>query len=226
MELVNLRNRTRFYIDDTSQQDFTNADINYAINRAQQEVSAELRQVFEDFFVTNVPYLITTAANQELYPLPSDFIRLKRLERADTGEMVPMIDLNEKSIYGNAVPPLVNTAGYGSGISAYLLGEYLGLTPTPTDNTHPFNLYYVQRLADLVNDTDVTLIPSEYIDLLSILAAVDCMIKDESDTTQLRTLYAEKLDRLKRTARNRQTEMPKYVRRSDFTGTLYPWRQI
>jgi hypothetical protein len=232
MTLAQLRARTRFFIDEPTQQNFADADINIALNIAQQEVAREIIQVNEDFFI-GASVAITTTSGTELYPLhvnaidgQCDVIKLKRLERVDTGEVIPMVDQNEKSIYGQNVPPLVNTAGAGSGISAYLLGNSIGLTPTPYGAAVPLQYYYVPRLGDMVNDTDSSPIPVEFHELMSIRAGIDCQIKDEADTGQLENRWRERMDQLKRAARDRQIEEPKHVRRTNPQSGTFPWLQV
>lgn len=231
MTLAQLRARTRFFIDEPTQQNFADADINIALNVAQQEVAREIIQVNEDFFV-GAPVALTTVNLQELYALHSDsngqcdVIKLKRLERSDTGEVLPSIDQNEKSIYGQNVPPLVNTAGAGSGLSWYLLGNSIGLTPIPTGASIPLQYYYVPRLTDMVNDADYSLIPTEFHDLMAIRAGIDCQIKDEADTTQLEMRWRERIDQLKRAARDRQIQDPKHVRRTSASSGSFPWLQV
>lgn len=228
MTLAQLRARTRFFIDEPTQQNFADADINISLNVAQQEVAREIIQVNEDFFI-GAPVAVNTSSGVDLYPLhvnaldgQCDVIKLKRLERIDTGEVIPAIDQNEKSIYGQNVPPLVNTAGAGSGVSFYLLGNSIGLTPIPFGQSIPLQYYYVPRLGDMVNDTDTSQIPVEFHELMAIRAGIDCQIKDEADTSQLENRWRERIDQLKRAARDRQIEEPKHVRRTNIQGLGIP----
>lgn len=224
-ELSDLIARVRTYIDEAVQANFTNMEITYAINDAQQELAAEITQVNEHYFVNPAPTTFVPVVNPvtSLYTLATDFFKMARLEIQTTGEMVPFIDLNEKSVDNIAIPPLVNTAGYGAGIQAYILGNDIGLTPPPTDPTMIFQYWYEPLLPDLVSQTDTSMIPRLWIDALAILAAIDMLIKDEDDTSQLERKYGRRLDQIKRTARNRQVQNPKYVRRTDFSSPLYPW---
>ena len=231
MTLAQLRARTRFFIDEPTQQNFADADINIALNIAQQEIAREIIQVNEDFFV-GAPVALATNNLQDIYPLHVDFnaqcdvIKIKRVERSDTGEVLPSIDMNEKSIYGQNVPPLVNTAGAGSGLSWYLLGNNIGLTPIPTGASIPLQYYYVPRLTDMSTDDAISLIPVEFHDLMAIRVGIDCQIKDEADTSQLENRWRERIDQLKRAARDRQIQDPKHVRRTSANSGSFPWLQV
>lgn len=224
-ELNDLIARVRTYIDEPVQANFTNTEITYAINDAQQELGTEITQVNEHYFVNPVPTTFVPVVNPitSLYALATDFFKMARLEIQTSGEMVPFIDLNEKSIDNLGIPPLVNTAGYGAGIQAYILGNDVGITPPPNDPTMIFQYWYEPVLKDLVNPTDTSAIPRVWIDALAMLAAIDMLVKDEDDTSQLERKYARRLDQIKRTARNRQVQNPKYVRRTGFSSPLYPW---
>jgi hypothetical protein len=217
--LLQLRSRVRFFIDEATQKNFTDGDINYAINRGQENVVKEIQHLYEDFFEKPVALNPNatppgTVPGVELYTLPTDFLKFKRIERTDTGETIPPIDLNEKSTFGNAIPALVNMAGAGSGLSYYVSGNNVGFTPVSTDYI-PITMTYVYRPADLVNDGDVSEIPAEWHDMMAVSAARDCVIKDEGDTTPYDTLWNNYLGSLMRTLRQRQIQDPKRVRRVD-----------
>ncbi len=222
---ADLRARVRTYIAEATQAFYTDTEINYAINDAQQELGVELAQVGEYYFVNPSPTTITPVVNQPTYSLATDLYKLVRVEIQSTGEQVPMIDINEKSIDNLAIPPLVNTAGYGAGMQAYLVGNSIGFTPPPTDPSLVFQYWYIPILPDLTADTDVTNIPRSFVDICAIIAAIDMLIKDEDDTTPLERKLARKIEQAKRAARNRQVQNPKYVRRTQWASPLYPWLQ-
>jgi hypothetical protein len=218
--------RTRTYIDEAVQANYTNQEIIYALNDAQQELATEIVQVAEYYFVNPLPTVFQAVAMQQLYPLAPDFDKMVRLEIQQTGESVTFVDINEKTISNQSIPPLVNTAGYGAGFQAYMLGNDVGFTPIPTDSSMTFQYWYYPIVPDMVNQSDTSVIPRNFVDMLPMLATIDMFIKDEDDTAPILTKYNRRLDQLKRTARQRQVQNPKYVRRSDFTSVLYPWLQV
>jgi hypothetical protein len=224
---ADIRARVRFFIDEPVQANYTDSDLNYAINDAQQDAATEITQVNEHYFVNPTATVITpTTTNGVLnsqYTLASDFFKMTRMEIQSTGEMVPFIDMNEKTIGNQAIPPLVNTAGYGAGLQAFIIGSDVQFTPPLTDPTMLFQYWYEPILPDLTQDTDVSQFPRQFIDILAIMAAIDALIKDEDDTSQLERKLARKINQMSRTARNRQVQNPKYVRRTDMSSALFPW---
>ena len=121
--------RVRTFIDEPSQSFYSNTEIIYGLNKAQQWVANEITQVNEHYFTNPVATTITVTNNTTgIYSLPTDFNKMVRMEIQSTGEMVPAIDINEKSINNQAIPPLVNTAGYGTGLQFYLIGANWSLS--------------------------------------------------------------------------------------------------
>lgn len=209
MTRAELRSRVRFFIDEPTQQNYTDADINTALNVAQDEVQLEIIETFQDYFISPTPTVINLIAGTETYALATDVVAIKRVEDAATGLEILPLDLNEKVATGTGLPGLLSaTPG-----NWYLVGNYIGFTPPPSMN-NTVNYWYVATLPDLTNDTDVSQIPALHHDILAVRAAIDCLVKDESDVTQLTAIYSRDLDRLKRTLRSRQTQAPKRVRRT------------
>lgn len=221
MNKLQLIARTRFFIDEPVQQNWLDTDILIALNRAQEDVAKEIVQVKEDYFVkvsdlnpSGTPP--GTIAGQELYNLPPDFFEFKRIERSDTGEALAPVDLNEKDSSNSSLSPasLNNKMGY------YVIGSSIGFSPVPQGSI-PIRLWYVPILLDMVNDADVSLIPSNYHDMMAIRAAIDAFMKDEADTSALERRWDRQVAQLQRTIRNRQIQEPKHVQRVDDSGNNY-----
>ena len=217
---ADIRARVRFYIDEPAQANFSDADINYAINDVQQVVANDIVQVDEQYFVSTTPTTITMVGNQQYYPLASDFWKMTRMEDQATGLMIPFTDIDsQNNFFQTPIPPLVSITQ--SGYAAMIVGNSVGFTPLPTTSGTVVQYFYVPILPDLQSDTSTSQIPRQFIDMLAIQAAIDCFIKDESDTTALEKKYARRLEQLVRLARNRQQQNPKKVRRVGDT-TQYP----
>lgn len=217
-----IRQRVRFYIDEPVQANFLDSDINYAINDAQQYVATEIDQVDEKYRVNPIPTTIQCVVNQQYYDLAQDFWKMTRLQDPTTGLPIDFTDVNAQNDLFQSFPPLINAYPFG-GYSAFIVGgsqangqagASLGLTPIPTDATKSVQYWYVPIIQDMDDDSDTSAIPRQFYDLLAIQASIDCLIKDQADTTQLERKYARLIDQLKRTARDRQQQQPKYVRRS------------
>lgn len=207
---ADLRARVRFYIDEVSQANFADADLNYAINDAQQELATELAQLDEQYLVNPVPTTLQFAINVPSYALASDFQKMTRMQDSITGLPIDFTDLNGQDSGAFNTPPLVQSVAISA--QATIVGNSVIFNPTPQQASQAV-YWYVPIIQDLTGDTDVTSIPRQYVDMLAILAAIDCKIKDEDDTSDLRVKYNRRLDQLKRTARDRQQQNPKRVRR-------------
>lgn len=210
---ADLRARVRFFIDEPLQANFLDSDINYALNDVQQYVATEIDQVDEKYRVNTVPTTINLKVNTQYYDLAPDFWKMTRLQDGTSGLPIDFTEVNSQNDFFQNFPPLVNVYPFG-GFAAFIVGNSVGFTPIPTDSTKTVLYWYVPTVQDMTDDTDTSTIPRQYMDLLCIQAAIDCMIKDQSDTTQLERKYSRLIDQLKRTARDRQQQTPKYVRRS------------
>lgn len=218
--LAQIRSRVRFYIDEPSQANFLDSDINWAINDMQQFVATEINQVDEKYFVSTTPTSITLVAQQQFYPLANDFWKMTRLEDQSTGLMIPFTEIDsQNNFFQTPIPPLVSITE--AGYAAMIVGNSVGFTPMPTSASQTVDYYYVPILPDLGSDSSTSQIPRQFIDLLAIQAAIDCFIKDEQDTRQLEGRYTTRMNQLVRTTRNRQQQNPKKVRRVGDT-TQYP----
>lgn len=214
--LAYLRSRTRFYIDEPVQANFKDTDINASINESQQDVIAEIVQVDEEYFVNGTPTTIQMDGVSERFSLAADFYKMVRLEYQNTGQRIPFFTFREKNSYGENIVPFSNVGAFGTMTQAYILGSFVGFNPLQTDPTVVVQYWYAPIAPDMVSDSDTTIIPRLWTELLAIQAAIDCRIKDEDDTTALERKYTAKLTRLIKNARQRQQQNPKHVIRTNY----------
>ena len=80
--LGELRNATRTYLDEATQADWTDVEIDREVNNGYQEVVAHVMDTYEDFYV--VKDSLNTVANQQEYGtadgLPSSLFKIRRVE--------------------------------------------------------------------------------------------------------------------------------------------------
>lgn len=217
--LLQIRQRVRFYIDEPTQANFADSDLNWAINTAQQTIATEISLVDEKYFVDTNPTVITTIANQRFYTLPTNFWKALRLEDLTTGLRLEFAEFNDMdNFYTSSIPPLVsiNQVGY----NASIVGNSLAFTPQPSASGIQANLWFVPVLPDMTSDADTSQVPRMFIDLLAIQAGIDAKIKDEDDTAALERMYSKLFNQLVRGTRDRQQQNPKKVTRiaSPMTG--------
>lgn len=218
--LAQMRARVRRFIDEPQQANFTDTDINWALNTAQQEVATEISLVDEKYFVNVEPTIITSVANQQFYDLADDFWKMTRLEDAQTGLRLEFGDFaSQNNFYADAVPPLVASNQIGYNIS--IVGNSLAIRPTPTTNGITAQYWYVPILPDMASDSDTSSIPPMFADLLAIQAAIDMLISDEDDTAALERKYQRRFNQLVRATRDRQQQSPKHVTRTSAPLNYY-----
>lgn len=212
----NCLDRVRYYIDETSEKNFSSDSIMTSLNTAMLEVQQEIVSLDVGFFEVSSALNPTgtppgTVAGVQEYLLPSDFLSFKRVEDGVTGAPIDPKDLNERyvapfvgSFAGLMLATNVAPLGY------YVTGNAIGFIPIPQGN-YQVRMVYVQRIAFLTLGTDVPGIPIEWRDMACIRAAIDALGKDEGNTGWLNDLWSKELGRLQRTLTERQHQMPRSV---------------
>jgi hypothetical protein len=178
------------WVDDVSNGYFTLPQITTFINNAQREVQKQLLQAGELWYAT--PVQSTTVLGQNTYTLPSDFLKLHRLEVIISGtppnessSTIEPLTLNEQDLE----PP-----GIGTPAGHVILQNVLYLYPAPDTAALPLRLWYSPLVADMVNTTDVPNVPTQYQEYIAILATIDCFLKDQRDPgpwMEKKTYYLE-----------------------------------
>lgn len=209
---LQIRERVRFFIDEAQQANYSDTNLNWAINDAQQDVATEISLVDEKYFVDTTPTVITTVANQRFYTLASNFWKMIRFEDVSTGVRIDFRDFADSDVSSSLfMPPLVSPNQ--SGFTAAIVGNSLEFRPTPSTSGILSQYWFVPVLPSMNDDADVSPIPVQFIDLLAIQAAIDALISDEDDTAALERRYNRRFNQLVRGARDRQQQNPKKVSR-------------
>jgi hypothetical protein len=210
--LANLRTKVRQFIDEKQQANFSDSDINWAINTAQQEVATEISLVDEQYFVNPTPTVITSVAGTRFYALAADVWKVIRLEDVTTGLRIDFDNFsNLNNFYQNVIPPIV--ASSQMGYNASIVGNSFAFTPTPSTNGIQAQYWYVPILQDMTSDSDTSVLPRNFVDLLPIKAAIDMIIEDEGDTSALERMYSRRWAQMIKATRNRQQQNPRGVTR-------------
>lgn len=214
--LAYLRARTRFYIDEPLQANFSDTNINASINESQQDIITEIIQVDEDYFVSGTPTTIQMDGTSERFALVADFYKMVRIEFQATGQRIPFFAFREKNSFGQNIVPFSNVGYSGNTTQAYILGNFVGFSPVQTDPSIVVQYWYAPIARDMVSDADTTIVPRPWADLLALQAAMDCYMNDEDDVGQLLNKYNRKLTRMRSLTRQRQQQSPKHVTRVNY----------
>lgn len=170
---LELRNLTAYWLDDLNMTYFTPTQINRWLNNAQTETQKILLQAHNNFYVT--PVQTTLVVNQNDYVLPIDFLTLHRLEIVLTGsppneDCMPVapVTLNQQDL----VPARTGTPQF-----YFLKKNRIRVLPAP-DTALTLRMHYSYLVSDMVLDTDSPDVPPAYHELISVLAALDGLLKD------------------------------------------------
>lgn len=128
---------------------WSDEEITRWINEANNELTEKAK-------VEAAPYTFTTTANTSNYSLPSDLYQIK------------LIKINDNKIYPASVDVL-NSSVIGFPIYYVVFNNQLYFYPIP-DDTYTVRLYYYKKANQLVNTTDVPVLPERYHYLLKLYA--------------------------------------------------------
>jgi len=176
---------------------------NFFINQAASELYDILVQSYEDYFVAQ-PALFTTNGSSQSYPLPDGVLTFKD-PAGNTYVAPPLYKLMGVDLGLNNAPngwvtvkkfnfidrnqyvfPNTSSTLYGVFNLRYrLVGSTIEFIPVPT-NQQPMRLWYIPRMAQLLQDTDTLEgIAGAWFQYVIIRAAKYALDKEESDTTKL-----------------------------------------
>jgi hypothetical protein len=214
MTFAELRSLVWYYVDDSQGIStgtggyFTNTQVNVFLNNAQKEVQKQLLQAGEMYYLKTVE--TTTVANQQDYILPSDFLKLHRLEYVVSGstaitedtKMMQRLTLNQSDMFSVKVGMP----------SAYTIKKNrFSLYPIPDTASKTLRLFYSYRVADMSGNTDEPDVVGEFIEYIAILAAETCMIKDDRSSAALMEKKQSYLNLLKQMAEDRAQDSSREV---------------
>jgi hypothetical protein len=176
-----LQTQVSYLVDDLNFGYFTPAQVQFWVNNAQREVQKKLLQTPGNWYV--VPYQTLTVYGQSTYVLPSNFLKMHRVEIVLSGtppnevkQTLGPMTINEQDL----VP-----TGVGTPSGSFVTQNTLWVDPAPDTASQILRIYYSYLVADMVNPTDVPDVPLQYQELIGLLASHDAFIKDGRDVTPL-----------------------------------------
>lgn len=194
------------WLDDVNGGYFTSDQMNVWINNAQRETQKRLLQAGENWYVTRAE--TSTVANQFDYALPSDFLKVHRLEIVLSGtspneevSLIEPITINQSDLY----PAAPGTpAGY------YIKKDRFTLLPAP-DTVKTLRLWYSYLVTDLVTDGEEPDVPNQYHEYIAILATLDGLFRDGRDPSPFLEKKRYYEDLMKQDAENRREDQPRSI---------------
>ena len=187
----------------------TDTEVLEFINEAFEELWDIVTSVDEDHFITSSDI---TTSGVATYDLPADFMRLKG------------VDFVHSSTYSQTLLPVSwnqrNQNSYipyndlvGDDYRYHLIGTYTGqqikFFPTPSTG-ETIRVWYVPEPPTLATGSGVTSIALKpmWMDYLTSKAAIECLVKEESDSSRLQGKVARLEEKIKSQAMKRDYTIP------------------
>jgi hypothetical protein len=225
--LSNLRSNTRLLLDEAIAADWSNPQVDAAINYGYHEIVTTVAEIYDDYYSKDTT--LDVVEDQQEYGIsdgmPSDFLKLRRVEikydsasTAISQRALP-ISLDDVSRdLGNT------TLGYAIQRSPayYLRGMgssrlKLGFIPVPDEDvTNGIKIWYVYTVTDLSATTDEVDIPypDRFARLISYAAAADLLRKgqqEEDVAIRYRIEFEAGMEKMKQQLEDRKADDVKGV---------------
>ena len=218
--LLNLRTQTRSLLGEPTATDWTNAELNLLINTYYHKVHSAVVNVFEDYAPLSTSNM-TTVANQQEYSLPSDLLKLRRVEinydvsNANSAPLrafpMPMDSVRRDLGNTNLGVTILRNPFY------FLRGSVVGFVPVPTRaGTDAIKVWYNPVLTDLSADTDTINIPypDNYWMLIVYGATADALRfeqQESQEALQLEAKFERGIQQMQEELEDRVADETKFV---------------
>lgn len=205
--LGTLRDRVRKAADIENNDSLcSDAEINDYINKSAAELHGMLVTLYEDYKTT---YTSVTIASGNSLTLPADFLKLRRVEWYSGGGVLGYIPLIRTSISEmhrfNALLPSWNAT------RAYvMLSGSLFILPE-SNATGTYRIWYAQKWSDMAADGSTMDDTQGWDEYVVLDAAIKCLLKEESDVSDLMARKMLLKDRIEGEAANRDAGQPRHV---------------
>jgi hypothetical protein len=228
MSLGAIRLAAQQRADRVNSQFVTTPEWNGYINQAMYELYDLLVTIYEDYFIA-LPIQFVADGSTYLYPLPngtntflnannpsqvitpSALYKLVGVDLALNNAVNAYVTINKFNFIDRNRFVYPNTAStiYGVFNLQYrLMGSNIEFIPTPSAG-QAIRMWYVPRLAQLLQDTDITVTGiSGWIEYVIVRAAKYALDKEESDTTKLDQELLFLKGRIEESASNRDAGIP------------------
>jgi hypothetical protein len=205
--LSDLRNRVRRIADVRSTARWTNGMIDDLINEAVTELTDLLIRANPSYGVTSSMFGITSGTKS--YALPGALYKLNGVDILDDDGNWKTL---ERFTWGdrNWNEDGVNTP---ADLKYTVMGDNIVFHASPNwTRANGAKLWYVPIIAKLVGDLDTIDGVNGYDKYVVYKVAIEVMVADEQDITQLSSLLAMQVDRIVKAAKNRDLENPPKIR--------------
>lgn len=173
MTVLEIKNYCWSLLDDLNGDYFTAPEMLRYINQCTQETQKKLVLSGNNWYA-KIDTSTSTVVNQRNYSLPTDFLKMNRLESvinintvSEQWYPITSITLNQKDQNFLESEP----TGF------YFLKSTLYLTPPPK-TIRTLRMYYTYRVAQVALDADIPDVPEEFHEYIANLVVQRCFLKD------------------------------------------------
>lgn len=181
------------------------------INEGCQILHEKLVSAFESEYVSVSTTLTTSASGQ--ISLPADFYKLYSVDMTIAGRVRTLLPYMraERNAYRNIVgTTMVPRYRVEGGTTALPSAGYIKILPVPATGTS-VSITYAPQHTVLVNGSDNFGCPNGWERYVVLYTAIQMLVKEESDVSQLRIELEKMEDQLKELALNRNADQPARV---------------
>lgn len=210
--LADLKLKSRQRADMVNSKFVDDTELAGYLNNSYAELYDILIATDANYYLTVLPFTLANGAN--IYPLPTDFYKLKGLDYASTSGgagtswvTVSQFIFNERN---NTISNAALISGTTTPISYILQSNQLYLLPE-TQAGGTYRMWYIPRYVPLVNDTDTLDGINGFEEYVIVDAAIKMLQKEESDVTVLMSQKQSLLSRIQSMAADRDYSSPKKV---------------
>jgi hypothetical protein len=212
--LSDLRSLVLTWLDDVNAGYFTTSNVNVWLNNAQRETQKRLVRAGQNYYTKTVQ--TTLVVNQRDYVLPGDIKKIHRVDVVISGsspnesvQALTPITWNQQDMiaFGSSTP------------RCYAIKRNrISLFPAP-DSAITLRLTYTYLVTDMTIDTDSPDVPSDYHELIALLAAQDGFLKDGRASELLVKKIAEYEKDMDSDANERRQDMSREIRDTGESNT-------
>lgn len=206
-----LKEQVRSRADQQNSQFIKDAELTNFINGSASSLYDMLVKAAEDYYVVSQTVAIVGGQNE--YSLPDNFYKVLGVDYTVNSKPVPMSRFNfrDRHLYNylDARPEIVRYAVWGN----------LIVFKPQAPNIANFTIWYVPAITKLVNDNDTLDGVNGWEEFIILDSAIKCMIKEESDPSDLMADRDKVVERITTMSKDRDQGEPKTT--TDIVGSRY-----
>ena len=212
---------TAEYLDDPNNSRHTSAALMLYLNRAQGDIKRHIDEANETFFQKTDTATVVAGDDDFLHTLPADFSKLVSVE--DTSNSIPLQSIpttfqdrhDSIRVDKRFLPKGAHSSGGYYLKHDHDLGRFrLGFTSP--DSGYTVSILYQSNLDDMTVNADVSRVPSDYHDLMCLMAALrGYAIEQQRFPAGLESLRQEQLMQLRNYVEAIGRQQPTYINVQD-----------